>query len=366
MGIECFRVLFPKGMDANEYALKVTPAAKSLELALNKAEWLGKGSVASGEWSDAEHGAEPDAPCPEEAPAEQALTTDPSPLTTGGDEVALSLGDRRYRIRGLGKNLSYSILRVNLLASRGDGFHVDTLDLYAARQRAAFIKQAAIEMGREGGRRQGRPAARAAQTRGAAGRAQIQHRARTQAARGRHERRGPRRRARAAARSAACWTASWPTSSAAAWWAKRPTSWWAIWPPCRGSLESPLAVVVQSSSAAGKSSLMEAVLQFVPEEHRIQYSAMTGQSLFYMGEMDLKHKVLAIVEEEGARSAAYALKLLQSEGALSIASTGKDPATGRMVTHQYRVEGPVDDVPHHHRHRYRRRAAQPLPGAGGR
>ena len=30
MGIECFRVLFPKGMDANEYALKVQPAAKSL------------------------------------------------------------------------------------------------------------------------------------------------------------------------------------------------------------------------------------------------------------------------------------------------------------------------------------------------
>jgi DNA primase len=47
------------------------------------------------------------------------------------------------------------------------------------------------------------------------------------------------------------------------------------------------------------------------------------------------------VEEEGASRAAYALKLLQSEGALSIASTGKDPATGRLVTHQYRVEGPV-------------------------
>ena len=27
----------------------------------------------------------------------------------------------------------------------------------------------------------------------------------------------------------------------------------------------------------------------------MQYSAMTGQSLFYMGETDLKHKVLAIV-----------------------------------------------------------------------
>jgi len=86
---------------------------------------------------------------------------------------------------------------------------------------------------------------------------------------------------------------------------------------------------------------MEAVLAFLPEEQRVQYSAMTGQSLFYMGETDLKNKVLAIVEEEGAHSASYALKLLQSEGVLTIASTGKDPATGRLVTHQYRVEGPV-------------------------
>jgi hypothetical protein len=63
--------------------------------------------------------------------------------------------------------------------------------------------------------------------------------------------------------------------------------------------------------------------------------------LFYMGETDLKHKVLAIAEEEGATRASYALKLLQSEGVLTIASTGKDPSTGKLVTHQYRVEGPV-------------------------
>lgn len=41
------------------------------------------------------------------------------------------------------------------------------------------------------------------------------------------------------------------------------------------------------------------------------------------------------------RQAAYALKLLQSQGELSIASTGKDPATGKLVTAEYRVEGPV-------------------------
>ena len=42
-GIECFRVQFPKNMDANDYALKVTPATKSLGMLLGKAAWLGKG-----------------------------------------------------------------------------------------------------------------------------------------------------------------------------------------------------------------------------------------------------------------------------------------------------------------------------------
>ena len=60
-----------------------------------------------------------------------------------------------------------------------------------------------------------------------------------------------------------------------------------------------------------------------------------------IGKTDLKHKILAIVEEEGAEKASYALKLLQSEGELTIASTGKDPHTGRMETQEYHVEGPV-------------------------
>lgn len=42
-GIDCYRVLFPKGMDANEYALKMSPARKNLELVIRKAEWMGSG-----------------------------------------------------------------------------------------------------------------------------------------------------------------------------------------------------------------------------------------------------------------------------------------------------------------------------------
>jgi len=106
-------------------------------------------------------------------------------------------------------------------------------------------------------------------------------------------------------------------------------------------LAKPLAIVVQSSSSAGKSSLMEAVMDFMPEEHRESYTAMTGQALFYMGQKNLKHKILAIAEQQGAEAASYPLKLLQSEGKLNIASTGKDPVSGKHVTHEYTVEGPV-------------------------
>jgi post-segregation antitoxin (ccd killing protein) len=106
-------------------------------------------------------------------------------------------------------------------------------------------------------------------------------------------------------------------------------------------LDAPLAVLIQSTSAAGKSALMDAVLNLVPPEERIRYSAMTGQSLYYLGENNLSHKILAIAEEEGVRQAAYALKLLQSDGELTIASTAKDEASGNLMTRQYTVRGPV-------------------------
>ena len=44
-GIECWRVLLPKGMDANEYALKMQPADKALGLLIRKAVWMGNGQA---------------------------------------------------------------------------------------------------------------------------------------------------------------------------------------------------------------------------------------------------------------------------------------------------------------------------------
>ncbi len=108
MGIECFRVLFPKDMDANAYALKVQPAAKSLGVLLNKAEWLGKGQRPAPRTLEPSIVAEPEpstepgvAPLPAETKAaakEEILAAEPveteieaeiEPATVAPAEVAL-------------------------------------------------------------------------------------------------------------------------------------------------------------------------------------------------------------------------------------------------------------------------------------
>src|SRR5438132_3701622 len=391
MRIECFRVQFPKNMDANEYALKLTPAIKSLGMLLGKAAWLGKGqrpTVAvseprieaqlaieekiepatkekiseaieanTKEERDLPLAAESVATIGEEADfslaAEPPIASLPTgavvpvldvPVEVSGETVYVSLGERRYRILGLAKNLAPGVLRVNVLvtgtSARGETrLHVDTLDLYAARLRAIFAKQAAKELGHKEESIERELATLVLKLE------DLQHEWMEKTLKPQEEKiemtaeeqsaaleflRDPQLLERILGDFERCGVVGEETNKL--------VSYLAV---VSRLLDAPLAVLVQSSSAAGKSAIMEAVLAMLPEEQRVQYSAMTGQSLFYMGETDLKHKVLAIVEEEGASRAAYALKLLQSEGALSIASTGKDATTGRLITHHYRVEGPV-------------------------
>lgn len=294
------RVVFPAGMDANDYARQ----GGSLAALMNRVE-------------------------PPREPEAQV----------NGDEIVIEREDRRYRIRGLAKNLSPEVLKINLLVARQDSFHVDTLDLAQDRQRAAFIHRAAEELGvsEEVVRKDlGRIYWKLEELQREAIRKALEP-AKPEIKMTDEEREAalallkePKLLDRIVADFDRCGLVGERNNKLIGYLAA-----------VSRHLESPLAVLVQSSSAAGKSTLMDAVLAFVPEEDAIRFSAMTEQSLYYMGDMDLKHKVLAIAEEEGASRAAYALKLLQSEGVLTIASTGKDPSTGKLVTHQYRVEGPV-------------------------
>lgn len=392
-GIECARVLFPHGQDANSYALAVTPAEKSLGVLLRSALPLGEvrskpvvspsadvsSPVASAPSSLAAKAASEAAPLtptpeakrePSEAAREKEMSPSapvaadvpgttarhempeaspgagaaPLPLVevakNDADEIVLVLGDREWRVRGLAKNAGFESLKVALRIACAERWHLDNLDLCVARQRASFVEAAAVETTLKPElvkRDLGHVLRKLEELQEARLRAQVEPKknepplSAQEREAALHLLRDPQLLDRILSDFAACGVVGEETNKLVGYLAA-----------VSRKLDNPLAVIVQSTSAAGKSALMEAVLAFVPPEERVKYSALTGQALYYLGgDANLKHKILAIVEEEGAERASYALKLLQSEGELSIASTGKDPHTGRMVTQEYRVEGPV-------------------------
>lgn len=332
--IDAYRILFPKNMDANDYALQVTPAIKSLGLVIRKAEPIGKVIHT------------PNNPLAAEV-AENALDTQASPMPQDNkptiptviknNDVHITLADRQYRSKGFDPKTPGNELKINLMVQKAEAFHMDKLDLYSSKQRQVFINQASVECG-----------VTPEVIKTDLGKVLLQLEA-LQQAETEATKEAPPATLSPAARETALALLTDPAllnrildDFTCAGVVGEETNKLVGYLACVSRLlEKPLAVMVQSSSAAGKSSLMDAILNLMPEAHRVQYSAMTGQSLFYMGETHLKHKILAISEEEGAHNASYALKLLQSEGEVTIASTGKDESSGDLVTKEYRVEGPV-------------------------
>ena len=415
VGIDAFRVKFPTGQDANEYASKLTmgrdndePGHASLGLAIRNAEWIANGDktepkistvtpdflqdardsiareqaateqaeaakiAAAKKEKDVEpstttnnassllaaEAAKPAIPSQPEAsasgptatvptvakqqPQEARIPDAPKPTIEAeirDNEIVIPIGNRTYRVRGLEKNLAFDVLKVNVLVRKNEQFYIDTFDIYAARQRSIFVKEAARELMLD------EDTIKRDLAKVLLKLEELQDKTIADAQAIKQEKIEITDSDKAAALELlksenlldrilmdfdACGVVGERTNKLVGYLATTSRK-----------LARPLAIMVQSSSAAGKSSLMEAILRFMPHEEQVSYSAMTGQSLFYMGGMNLKNKVLAIAEEEGIRQASYALKLLQSEGQLTIASTGKDPGTGRMETQEYHVEGPV-------------------------
>ena len=398
-GIKCMRVIFPeKTKDANEFAMKVKDgngtAHGSLSMLMRNAEWLmptdidvtkrfvakSVNQLSSTDSSPAPQQQEKPTPKEETVIAlpvslpvmipTQSIVDEPQDLLSLGaktvepaavvepnqtnipvkmpmssldveikdNEIIIPIGNRSYRIRGLARNTNgFDSMKVNVLARKGEAFFVDTLDIYAARGRNAFIKEASRELALEEEiikRDLGKVLLKLEELQDSFALANVEAK--------KVEISEPdKRKALELLKSPDLLDRILNDFDACGVVGERTNKLVGYLAATSRKLDRPLAIMVQSSSAAGKSSLMEAILRFMPGEEQISYSAMTGQSLFYMGGMDLKHKVLAIAEEEGIRQASYALKLLQSEGQLTIASTGKDPGTGRMETQEYHVEGPV-------------------------
>jgi len=319
-----------------------------LHVLIQSAEWLSKGQRTENTSTNKSLAANTEEQSEELSPAlsavalakeEKQVATKEIKVESHGEDYVFNLGDRQYRVRGLHKNGSFEVMKVNLRLWADGLFFVNVLDLYHAKQRNAFIAEAAIEARLKPElvkRDLGKILLKLEELQEQRINEKMQPKDETITV------------AQAEQKEALSFLqapdlinrllSDFDKSGIVGENANKVTAWLAC---VSRKLNKPLAVIIQSTSAAGKSTLMEAVLSFFPEEEQVKYSAMTGQSLYYLGESNLKHRILAIVEEEGAERASYALKLLQSEGELTIASTGKDPDTGRMKTEEYHVEGPV-------------------------
>jgi hypothetical protein len=254
------------------------------------------------------------------------------------DHVVIKRGDRMYKIRGLEKNMSSLSLRVSIQASRQDAVYLDSIDLMRSAARAAFVKASAVELYSQEEtikkdlgtillhlddlRNRQIEAAKAKRT-------PFRELSPEETSQAMSLLQAPNLVDRIVEDLEQCGLVGESFNKLAAYLAV-----------ISRKLPSPLAILIQSSSSAGKTTLMDAILAMVPPEDVLKVSNLTGQALYYLDQDALRHKTLAISEDHGMADAAYALKLLQSDGKLTHATVSK-ASDGRTATHFHIVDGPV-------------------------
>jgi len=268
-----------------------------------------------------------------------ATTAEPAFSVLPDGLAEMTVADRTYRIRGLSNNTSFDALKVNLRLIRHDALHVDTLDLYQARARTSFAVVAAQITGLEKNVIENDLGKLLVQVEAHQQKQIVEKMKAAPATPGMTPEeemkalallREPKLLERIVADFALAGTVGEDSNKLLGYLIA-----------ISRKLDDPLSGLIVARSAAGKSALLNAILDFVPDEDKETLTAMTTQALFYLPENGLKHKVLAVVEDEGSQSAAYPLKILQSEKKLVLAVTVKDPDGGLPRTQLKTVEGPV-------------------------
>ncbi len=252
--------------------------------------------------------------------------------------LIIEIDDREYKVRGL-TGVGLEKLKINLRLNAGNLFHLDTLDLYQARARAAFSSTASkacrvnesvinadlltlIEM-LEAERLNMRKSS-ASETESTAPMTDAERRA-----------------AMAFLTDKNLCERIVEDFRAIGLVGERSTVLTAYLGAVSRKLQEPLALLIVARSGAGKSALQDALCAFVPPEELVRVTRLTGQALFYKDPYSLQRKMLVIAEDEGAMQAVYSLRTLASDQRLSIAATRTDPATGKLSTEHYEVFGPV-------------------------
>jgi DNA primase catalytic core len=227
-------------------------------------------------------------------------------------------------------------LRATVRATKGDAFHVDTLDLYASRSRSEYAKKASKVTGADVEHVEAALLALVVDAEAVAAKAEQAQ----------DERPDPVAAMSTAEREEALSFLRRPDllDLAAADIdalgyvgedvAKRLLYLVAV----SRKLADPLSAIVLSQSGAGKSGITEVIERLTPPEDVVMLTRLTPQSLYYVEPGFLDRKLVIVEERYGSMEADYSIRVLQSRKKLIAAAPIKDPQTGSLKTKVFTVE----------------------------
>jgi len=103
-----------------------------------------------------------------------------------------------------------------------------------------------------------------------------------------------------------------------------------------------LHALIQGSSGSGKTHLLAAIMDLMPEEDTISLTRVTESSFYNYDKYELSHKLIGLEDYDGlGEDAEMAFRELQSKGKLSSSTSGKDEQTGSSRAYVKDVDGPI-------------------------
>jgi hypothetical protein len=268
---------------------------------------------------------------PELPPSPGVASTPPSKEEKPAGGLELTRDGVTYHARV--HSLLQGRLRATVKATKGEAFHVDTIDLYASRSRAEFARRAgkvlrseaeAVEAALLALLVEAEKVLEEAKPEGEPRPASMTEAERTEAL--------------AFLRRADLLGQAARDIDALGYVGEETNKRLLYLVAVSRKLDDPLSAIVLSQSGAGKSGLTEVIERLCPPEDVVLLTRLTPQSLYYTEPGFLDRKLVIVEERYGSIEADYSIRVLQSRKKLIAAAPVKDPQTGNMRTKVFTVE----------------------------
>ena len=268
---------------------------------------------------------------PEPPPSPEPVSTPPSRDEKPASGLELVREGVTFQVRV--HSLLLGRLRATVRATKGEAFHVDTIDLYASRSRAEFARRTGKALGVEGDTVEAALLALLVEAEKAAAEPKGEDEAQAPAM------------SEAERLEALTFLAREDLLDRVAqdidalgYVGEETNKRLLYLVAVSRKLEDPLSAIVLSQSGAGKSGLTEVIEKLCPPEDVVLLTRLTPQSLYYTEPGFLDRKLVIVEERYGSLEADYSIRVLQSRKKLIAAAPVKDPQTGNLRTKVFTVE----------------------------